>query len=374
VYIHALVRDMEGQKMSKSRGNVIDPLEVMQEYGTDALRFTLTALAAQGREIRLSPERIEGYRNFVNKLWNAARFVLSNLGDYRPRARKAPRTLADRWILSRLARTIIETRRALRAYRFNEAAGAVYQFLWHDYCDWYLEWAKPTLYRSEDPAARARTQATLLEVLETTLRLLHPIMPFVTEEIWQRLPKPAAAPASIMIARFPRRGVTDAAAEAEFGPLADAVTKIRNIRSEMQIPPARALTAILRPVSEAVAAAFRRELVPLGALARAEIRVDAAAARPSRSALAVSDAGEIFVPLEGVVDLSAERRRLEREVSKADEERGRLDARLARAEFRERAPAEVVAREEARRAEQAALHAKLREALERLDAVDGGGA
>jgi valyl-tRNA synthetase len=374
VYIHALVRDMEGQKMSKSRGNAIDPLEVMQEYGTDALRFTLAALAAQGREIKLSPERIEGYRNFVNKLWNAARFVLSNLGDYRPRARKAPRTLADRWILSRLARTIAETRRALRGYRFNDAAGAVYQFLWHDYCDWYLEWAKPTLYRGDDPAARARTQATLLEVLETTLRLLHPFMPFVTEEIWQRLPKPASAPASIIIARFPRRGAVDAAAEAEFGPLADAVTKIRNIRSEMQIPPGRALTAIVRPSGEAVEAALRRELVPLAALARAEIRVDPAAARPPRSALAVSDAGEIFVPLEGVVDLSAERRRLEREVSKAAEELGRLDAKLGRAEFRERAPAEVVAREEARRAEQAALHAKLREALERLDAVDGGGA
>jgi valyl-tRNA synthetase len=374
VYIHALVRDMEGQKMSKSRGNAVDPLEVMDEYGTDALRFTLAALTGQGREIRLSPERVEGYRNFVNKLWNAARFVLSNLSDYRPRARKAPRTLADRWIASRLARTVTETRRALRAYRFNEAAGAVYQFLWGDYCDWYLEWAKPALYRGDDPAVRARTQATLLEVLETTLRLLHPFMPFVTEEIWQRLPKPATAPASIMIARFPRRGAVDAAAEAEFGPLADAVTKIRNIRSEMQIPPARPLTAIVRPAGEAVEAVLRRELVPLAALARAEIRVDPAAARPPRSALAVSEAGEIYVPLEGVVDLSAERRRLERELGKADEELARLDARLGRAEFRERAPAEVVAREEARRAEQAALSAKLREAIGRLDAVDGGGA
>jgi valyl-tRNA synthetase len=370
VYIHALVRDMEGQKMSKSRGNVIDPLEVMDQYGTDALRFTLAALAAQGRDIRLSAERIEGYRNFANKIWNAARFVLSNLGDYRPRARKAAPALADRWILGRLAATVGEVRRGLTAYRFNEAAGAIYQFLWHDYCDWYLEWCKPVLYRGDDPAARARTRATLLEVLETTLRLLHPFMPFLTEEVWQRLPKPAGTPASLMIARYPRRRAVDSSAQADFGPLVDLVTKIRNVRSEMQIPPARPLTVIVRPVSDAVAAALRAESIPLAALARAEIRIDRAAARPPQSALVVSDAGEAYVPLEGVVDLTAERRRLEREQAKAEEELARLDARLARAEFRERAPAEVVAREEARRAEQTALMAKLREALGRLDAVD----
>jgi valyl-tRNA synthetase len=370
VYIHALVRDMEGHKMSKSRGNVIDPLEVMDQYGTDALRFTLAALAAQGRDIRLSAERIEGYRNFANKIWNAARFVLSHLGDYRPRARKAPPALADRWILGRLAGTVGEVRRALTAYRFNEAAGAVYQFLWHDYCDWYLEWSKPVLYRGDDPAARARTQATLLEVLETTLRLLHPFMPFLTEEIWQRLPKPAGAPASLMIARYPRRRTVDTGVQADFGPLIDLVTKIRNIRSEMQIPPARPLTVIVRPVSDAVEAVLRAESVPLAALARAEIRIDRAAARPPQSALAVSDAGEAYVPLEGIVDLSAERRRLERELAKAEDELGRLDAKLARAEFRERAPAEVVAREGARRDDQAALLAKLREALGRLDVVD----
>jgi valyl-tRNA synthetase len=370
VYIHALVRDMEGQKMSKSKGNVIDPLEVMDQYGTDALRFTLAALAAQGRDIRLSSERIEGYRNFANKIWNAARFVLTNLGDYRPRARKAPPALADRWILGRLGATVAEVRRALKAYRFNEAAGAIYQFLWRDYCDWYLEWAKPTLYRGDDRAARARTQATLLEVLETTLRLLHPFMPFITEEIWQRLPKGSGAAASIMVARFPRRRGGDAAAEADFGPIIDVVTKIRNVRSEMQIPPARPLTAIVKPADARLLALLQRELTPLAAVARAEVRVDPGAVRPPQSALAVSDAGEVYVPLEGVVDLGAERRRLERELGRAAEELARLDAKLGRAEFRERAPAEVVAREEARRGEQAALSAKLREALERLDALD----
>src|SRR5262249_48497878 len=152
----------------------------------------------------LSPERVEGYRNFANKIWNAARFVLANIGDYRPRARKGAPALADRWILSRLARTIADVQRALGAYRFNEAAGALDQVLWHDYCDWYLEWSKLTLYRGADPAARARTQATLLEVLETTLRLLHPFMPFITEEIWQKLPRGRGTAESIMVARFPR--------------------------------------------------------------------------------------------------------------------------------------------------------------------------
>jgi valyl-tRNA synthetase len=374
VYIHALVRDIEGQKMSKSRGNVVDPLEVMEQYGTDALRFTLAALAAQGRDIRLSGERVEGYRNFANKIWNAARFVLANLGDYRPRARKTAPTLADRWILSRLTRTISDVQQALKAYRFNEAAGALYQFLWHDYCDWYLEWSKLTLYRGDDPAARARTQATLLEVLETTLRLLHPFMPFITEEIWQKLPKGRGGPDSIMVARFPRRRRMDPTAEAEFGPIIDAVTKIRNIRSEMQIPPARPLTALIRPKTAALEGILQNSLASIAALARADLRVDREIVRPPKSAIAVSEAGEVYVPLEGVIDVGAERRRLERELGRAEEELSRLDGKLGRAEFRERAPAEVVAREEARRAEQAALAARLREALGRLDALGEPGA
>jgi valyl-tRNA synthetase len=347
----------------------------MDQYGTDAVRFTLAALAAQGRDIRLSTERVEGYRNFANKLWNAARFVLSNLDGYRPAlARKAAPTLAERWIRSRLARTVTAVRKGLAAYRFNEAAGAVYQFLWHEYCDWYLEWSKLTLYRGDDPAARARTQATLVEVLETTLRLLHPFMPFITEEVWQRLPKGGRAPASVMIAKYPRpRGRdVDPVAEADMGLLMAVVTAVRNVRSEMQIPPARTLQVIVRPPDDARAAVLQGARAALAALARAEVLVDPAAARPPRSALAVAEGAEIYVPLEGVVDLSAESRRLGRELARADEEIARLDAKLARAEFRERAPAEVVQREEARRAEQRALQAKLRDAIERLDGVDGG--
>jgi valyl-tRNA synthetase len=344
----------------------------MEQFGTDALRFTLTALAAQGREIRLSNDRIEGYRNFANKLWNAARFVLSNLEGQRPRrARKAPATLADRWIMSRLQRTVLETRRALAKYRFNDAAGAIYQFLWHDYCDWYLEWSKLTLYRGEDPAARARTQATLLEVLETTLRLLHPFMPFITEEIWQRLPKSRTAPPSILVARYPRpqKRQLDPAAEADIATVMTVVSGIRNIRSEFQIPPSRTLSVVLKPVP-AVESVLRAETAAVGALAKADVRIDRAAERAGDAVLKVVEGCEIHVSLAGVVDVEAERARLGRELRKVEDDLARTEGKLARDDFRQRAPAEVVAREEARRAEYVALRATLSEGLARLDAVD----
>src|SRR3989442_1025824 len=235
VYIHALVRDAEGQKMSKSKGNVADPLAVMGKFGTDAFRFTLAALAAQGRDIRIPEERIEGYRNFANKIWNAARLVLSNLDGYDPkRARQGSPSVADRWILSRLAGTITAVPKALDAYRFNDAASAVYQFLWHELCDWYLEVAKRSLYQAEDPVARAVTQFTLVQALETTLRLLHPFMPFISEEIWQRLPHRGE---SIMIAPFPKASRTwrDPDAERLMQPVLDIVGAIRAIRSESRI-------------------------------------------------------------------------------------------------------------------------------------------
>ncbi|HEX2438992.1 MAG TPA: valine--tRNA ligase, partial [Methylomirabilota bacterium] len=231
VYIHALVRDAEGQKMSKSKGNVVDPLAVMSKYGTDAFRFTLAALAAQGRDIRISDERVEGYRNFANKLWNAARLVLSNLDGYDPHGDTAPAGLPGRWIHSRLQATITEVREALDAYRFNDGAGAIYQFLWNDVCDWYLEIAKGALYGTADPAGRNRVQHALVTVLETTLRLLHPFMPFITEELWQRLPHQGE---SIMVAPFPKAtAAADPDAEREMALLMQVVTAVRNIRGEM---------------------------------------------------------------------------------------------------------------------------------------------
>ena len=362
VYIHALVRDAEGQKMSKSKGNVIDPLVVMDKYGTDAFRFTLIALAAQGRDIRLAEERIEGYRNFANKLWNAARLVLANLDGYgAARARRTRRQEADAWIESRLSATIVAVRGHLRRYRFNDAASAIYQFVWHEFCDWYLEIAKLSLYRPENPAQRLRTQHTLVTVLETTLRLLHPFMPFITEELWQRLPHTGA---SIMVAPFPTRAAMRHAPEAEraMSAVMDVITAVRAIRGEMRISPAQALTVILRPAPDAVSL-LKGHASLVESLARGRVTIDPTATRPRNSALAVVGETELYVELEGIVDLAAERHRLEKEIRKVAESAEFLRAKLARPEFVERAPAEIVAKERERLGQQEALRAKLAASL-----------
>src|SRR6266545_806604 len=372
VYIHALLRDAEGQKMSKSKGNVVDPLTIMDKYGTDAFRFTLVALAAQGRDIRLSEERIEGYRNFANKIWNAARFVLTNLEGYDPaKAAKGKPSVADRWIASRLAAATAAVRKALDAYRFNDAATALYQFIWSELCDWYLEVAKRSLYQSEDPGARAVTQRTLVETLEATLRLLHPFMPFISEEIWQRLPREGRAgtqsPESIMVAAFPKPGRKgrDAVAEREMAPVIGVVSAIRTVRSESRISPAVELAVTVKcPVKEA---ARLRAAVPLiGALARASVRVDHRAARPPLSAHAVADSADVFVHLQGVVDVAAERARLQKEIEKARKEAAFLEGKLGRPDFVERAPADVVARDRERLAEQSLILTKLGASLAAL--------
>jgi valyl-tRNA synthetase len=367
VYVHALVRDAQGQKMSKSRGNVVDPLEVMERFGTDAFRFTLAALAAQGREIRLAEERVEGYRNFANKIWNAARLVLSNLDGYDPRvARKGTPTVADRWIRSRLAATIRSVRRALDGYRFNDAASAVYQFLWHEFCDWYLEIAKPRLYQTEDAVARAVAQKTAVETLETTLRLLHPFMPFISEELWQRLPHQGS---SIMVAPFPRppRKAHDPAAEAEMAAVVAVVSAIRAIRSESRIAPAAELRVTVKPSVAEAAGRLEDATALIGALARSRVTVALAATRPPHSAVGVTPEAEVYVDLEGVIDLTAERRRLEREIDRADQDIAFLRGKLGRPEFVERAPAEVVERERVRLAEQERIRARLGASLSALE-------
>ncbi|MGH7402952.1 MAG: valine--tRNA ligase [Candidatus Rokuibacteriota bacterium] len=366
VYIHALVRDAEGQKMSKSRGNVVDPLSVMDTYGTDAFRFTLAALAAQGRDIRLAEERIEGYRNFANKIWNAARLVLTNLEGYDAAlARRGPPSVADRWIKSRLAAATAEVRRAIDTYRFNDAASAVYQFLWHEYCDWYLEIAKRSLYQPESPAARARTQRTLVETLEATLRLLHPFMPFISEELWQRLPHKGE---SIMLAPFPRVGRKGRDPEAErlMAPVLDFVSAIRTIRSESRISPAVELAVSVKPAGPGVAAALEGCLAVIGSLARGAVTVSPDGARPAGSAVAATPSGDVFVRLEGVVDFDAERQRLRKEIERARKEIAFLEGKLGRPEFVERAPAEVVERERERLAEQRQTQQKLSTSLAAL--------
>jgi valyl-tRNA synthetase len=357
VYIHALVRDAEGQKMSKSKGNVVDPLAIMTKYGTDAFRFTLAALAAQGRDIRISDERVEGYRNFANKLWNASRLVLSNLDGYDPRGDTAPAGLPGRWIQSRLQATIGAVREALDGYRYNDAAGALYQFLWNDFCDWYLEIAKTALYRASEPAERQRVQHTLVTVLETTLRLLHPFMPFITEDIWQRLPH---AGESIMIAPYPRATAALVSPDHEraMGLLMQTVTAIRNIRGEMRISPAQSLTVTVKATA-ADEPLLREYTALVETLARARVTVDPAATRPRASALGIAGQSELYVELEGLVDLAAERQRLEKEIKRTADVIAFTRGKLARPDFTERAPAEVVDKERDKLAEQQALHDKL---------------
>src|SRR5215467_2366665 len=368
VYLHAIVRDAEGQKMSKSKGNVADPLVVMEKYGTDAFRFTLAALA-QGRDIRISEDRIEGYRNFANKLWNASRLVLSNLDGFDPAlAKKTPAALADAWIESRLTAAIADTRTAMKKYRFSDAASALYQFLWHEFCDWYLEIAKLSLYQPESPGRRARTQATLVHVLEATLRLLHPFMPFITEELWQRLPHKGD---TIMQAPYPRPSRKDRNADAErqMTAVMDLVTAVRNIRGEMRIAPGAALTVTVRPRPDA-ADLFAANVALIDALARVRLTVDPRAARPRSSALAVIGGSELYVELASVVDPAAERQRIEKEIVRVDERIGFAKAKLAKPDFAERAPAEIVAKERERLAEQETVRAKLVASLGWFD--DGG--
>jgi valyl-tRNA synthetase len=357
VYLHAIVRDAEGQKMSKTKGNVADPLEVMAKYGTDAFRFTLVALG-QGRDIRISEDRIEGYRNFANKLWNASRLVLSNLDGFDAGlARKTPPALADLWIQSRLAAAIADVRAALRRYRFGDAASSIYQFLWHEFCDWYLEIAKLSLYRAESPGQRARTQATLVSVLESTLRLLHPLMPFITEELWQRLPHKGE---SIMLAPYPRVASKqrNADAERQMTAVMDLVTALRNVRGEMRIAPSVTLAATLR-ASDAAGPLFTTNRALVESLARVGLTIDPRASRPASSAMVVLGGSELYVDLAGVVDLAAERQRIDKEIGRVDEKIEFARSKLARPEFAERAPAEIVSRERERLAEQEALRAKL---------------
>ncbi|MET0851150.1 MAG: valine--tRNA ligase, partial [Candidatus Rokuibacteriota bacterium] len=367
VYLNTLVRDAEGVKMSKTKGNVADPLDVMERFGTDAFRFTLASLAVSGvRDVRISEDRIEGYRNFANKLWNAARLVLSNLDGYDPRrARKGTPSVADRWIVSRLAATTTTVRKALDAYRFSDAASAVYQFLWHELCDWYLEMAKRSLYQTADPVARAVTQKTLVETLEATLRLLHPFMPFISEEIWQRLPHEGP---TIVTAPFPKaaRRATDPEAEAEMGAVVAVVSAIRAIRSESRISPALELQVTVKPESEAARERLTAAAGLIGALARVRLEVALDAARPAHSALAVAGGAEVYVHLEGAIDLAAERARLEKAVDRAEKEIAFIRGKLARPEFVERASPDVVARERLRLDEQETVRGKLAASLAAL--------
>jgi valyl-tRNA synthetase len=370
VYIHALVRDAEGQKMSKSRGNVIDPLLVIEKFGTDAFRFTLAAFAAQGRDVRLSEERLAGYRNFANKIWNASRFTLSNLQGYDPHrpAGKVEPTLADRWILSRANQAIFQVRQGLDSYKFNEAASAVYQFLWHEFCDWYIELIKPVLYQDEDPAQKWVAQNTLARVLDTSLRLLHPFMPFITEEIWQVLP---GNQGSIMVAEFPRvqEGELQPEAEADMGLIMGVIGAIRNLRSELNVPPSKQVEAVLHSQNPEALKTVEQNRIYVASLARAEKMIfQTGGQKPKASATAVAEDLEIYLPLKGLINLDDEEKRIQKEIAKIAGELSRINLKLQNEEFLRKARVEAVDKEKEKAKTLAEKQAKFKEGLERVQA------
>ena len=370
VYIHALVRDEAGAKMSKSKGNVMDPLGLIDEYGADALRFTLAAMAAQGRDIKLSTARVEGYRNFATKLWNAARFAEMNecvrQRDFDP---KAVEETLNRWIAGEVERTAAAVTAGIETYKFNEAATAIYEFTWGTFCDWYLELAKPIL-NGEDAQAKAETRATGAWVLDQILKLLHPFMPFITEELWARLVEVGVERASLLcLSTWPVfEGLADADADEEIGWIVKLVSEVRSVRSEMNVPAGAKIPLVLVGANKATRARAEAHEDTIERLARIDA-ISFAKAPPQGSAQIVLGEATAALPLAGVIDMGAERTRLTREIDKAQGEIKKVDAKLANASFVAKAPPEVVEENRERRAAFEATLAKLQAALKRVEAA-----
>jgi valyl-tRNA synthetase len=373
VYLHALVRDKHGKKMSKSTGNVIDPLEVMGKYGTDAMRFTLIAFAAQGREIKLDEERIEGYRHFINKLWNAARFALMHVSECDDKIKNIvdePENLplAHRWILSRTTATVEEVRRGLDEYRFNDVASANYQFIWHEFCDWYLEWIKADLF-SDDENARQQARGVLLVVLETILKLMHPLTPFVTEEIWSVLPGERKA---LMNSDFPevRQNWKNQVAEEDMALLMAIITGIRNIRSESDVhPSAKIEVHVICPDKKKAdfLATFAKTISDMTRLSG--FSVERQGDKPADAATYIHNEIEIFVPLKGLVDVAGELAKLSRERAKVEEKLKQVNGKLSNEKFLANAPDQVVDKEKEKKQDLDAKLEKIQEAEERLQGI-----
>ncbi len=370
IYIHALVRDEKGQKMSKSKGNIIDPLDLIDKYGCDALRFTLAALAAQGRDVKLAESRVEGYRNFATKLWNAARFCQMN--ECRPVAGFDPgavRQTVNRWIVGKTAEAADKVGAAIENYRYDAAAGGAYQFVWGSFCDWYLEFAKP-IFTGADEDAKVETRATAAWVLEQILHLLHPLMPFITEELWCQT---AERSESLMLRPWPKlASLHDASAEAEMDWVVRVISAVRAVRSEMNVPPSAQVDLLvsgLAPARRAWAATHTDLIVRLARLA--DFAPDADAARVAQAsshgaAQMVVDEATLVMPLGGVIDVDKERARLDKEIARLQGEIAKVDKKLGNADFIARAPEEVVVEQRERRDDWSAAVIRLREALDRL--------
>ncbi|MGC6472122.1 MAG: valine--tRNA ligase [Parvibaculales bacterium] len=364
VYIHALVRDEKGQKMSKSKGNVIDPLEICDKYGADALRFTLTAMAAMGRDIKLSEQRVEGYRNFGTKLWNAARFCEMNgcfeATAFDPAKARLP---LNKWMIGEVVRAQNGITKALEAYRFNDAAAAVYQFIWNGFCDWYVELAKP-VFQGTDETAKAETRAAAKWVLEQAFRLLHPFMPFVTEELWA---KTGARDNPLMLDAWPQLAESLIApeADAEIEWLIKSISEIRSVRSEMNVPAGAQIPLEIIGASEATKARLDSMRDILKRLARLE-HINFSDAVPDGAVQAVVEEATFALPLKGVIDFEAEAARLKKEIGKAEGEIKKLSGKLNNEGFLAKAPAAVIEENKARLADEEAMRDKLKAALSRL--------
>jgi valyl-tRNA synthetase len=363
VYIHALVRDEKGQKMSKSKGNVMDPLEIVDEFGADALRFTLSAMAAQGRDIKLSKARVEGYRNFATKLWNATRFAEMNGvardANYDP---LAARVTVNRWIAGEAARAQAAITKAIEDYKFNEAAAAAYQFVWNIFCDWYVELIKPILTGTND-AEKKETQATCAWVLDQIFLMLHPFMPFITEELWQ---KTAARDGMLIDAPWASyKGLGDPSADAEMNWVIRLISEVRSVRAEMNVNAGAKIPCVLVGAgqeSRRRAKSWEAEIMRLARLSSLTFEDDV----PKASAQMVLDEATIALPLEGVIDFTAERARLTKELEKIAKDMGVIDGRLNNAAFVAKAPAEVLEESRELRAGLVDRKAKVDEALKRI--------
>ena len=410
VYVHGLVRDGQGQKMSKSKGNVLDPLDIIDgidleslvkkrtsgmmqpklaakiekqtraefpdgiaAYGTDALRFTNCSLASTGRDIKFDMGRVEGYRNFCNKIWNAARYVMMQCEDKDTGVNGEPveLTLADRWIISQLQRTEAEVTRQLDQFRFDLASNALYEFIWNQYCDWYLELSKPVLWDENAPAERQRgTRRTLVRVLETALRLAHPFMPFITEEIWQRIaPMAGKSGPTIMLQPWPEADNSriDAGAEGDAEWLKSLILGVRNIRGEMNVAPGKELEVMLRKASDEDIRRLTENEAFLKKLAKlSSVQVLAENEEAPLAATALVGELEVLVPMAGLIDKTAELARLDKEIGRLDGEVKRIGGKLSNAGFVDKAPAAVIDKERAKLADAEQALAQLSEQRARI--------
>lgn len=372
VYIHALVRDEHGQKMSKSKGNVIDPLIMMDKYGTDSFRFTLAVFAAQGRDISLSEKRIEGYRSFTNKIWNGTRFILMNLGEDFTEKEIDFSTLEnfDKWILSSLKSSVDKIEKALGEYKFNDAANAAYEFFWHQFCDWYVELTKPRLY-GDDAASAETAKQVLFFVLKNSLKFLHPFMPFITEEIFSIIS--SGEEGRLINASWPDldKKYNFATEEKEAEVFMEIVYKIRNIRGEMNLAPNKKANVIFKTGNETIKKIVERDSLHIQTLAKVEeIGVDPAYEQNKTDASAVlGEDTQIFIPLKGLIDIEVEKARLEKELAKIEGELKKVSGKLSNEKFLAKAPDDVVEKEKQKMAEFETMKEKINNSLTQLKEI-----